>query len=192
MGFVVASMNRSKAAAIGLGAAGVVASLVAFRAFDRPDEGPKQAVVDTARTPAETVPASVETHDLVARAAPAEPTERQPEPPLAPARRVVTPAPAPAQPEDRAPPDDVAILTKLHDLAASDPEQSLQLSREALERFPRSANASEFEWNVVKALFNMGHLEDAKDEARTMVRNYPDSDFSGDVERHLLNPQPNQ
>ncbi len=84
------------------------------------------------------------------------------------------------------------LRSKLHDLAASDPAQSLTLAREALARFPDSANATEFEWNAVKALFNMGRIEDAKDEARIMVRHYPESDFTVDVERHLLNPQPNQ
>ena len=88
--------------------------------------------------------------------------------------------------------DDAATVTKLHELAASDPEQSLKLARDALERFPRSTNASELEWNVVKALFNLGRFDDAKDEAQTMVQDYPDSDFTGDVVRHLLNPQPNQ
>lgn len=88
-------------------------------------------------------------------------------------------------------PDDRAILTELHSLAASDPGQSLKLARAALRRSPSGPDAPELEWNVVKALYNMGRLDEAKDEARVMVRDYPGDDFSGDVVRHLLNPQPN-
>jgi hypothetical protein len=79
----------------------------------------------------------------------------------------------------------------LHDQGPSDPPLSLKLAREALERFPDSPNAPEFDWNLVKALFNMGRIEDAKDEARIMARRYPGSYFTGDVDHHLLNPIPN-
>jgi hypothetical protein len=89
------------------------------------------------------------------------------------------------------PPDDAVVVAELRDLAATDPEQSLKLARGALERNPRGASAAEFEWNVVKALFNMGDLEAAQDEARVMVRDFPDSELSGDVVRHVLDPQPN-
>lgn len=84
-----------------------------------------------------------------------------------------------------------ALLTTLHELAASDPPLSLKLAREAADRFPDSPNAPEFEWNVVKALFNMSRLEEAKDEARIMLWKYPDNYYTGDVVHHLLNPPPN-
>jgi hypothetical protein len=87
--------------------------------------------------------------------------------------------------------DEPSLLTELHDLAASNPPLSLKLAREAVERFPDSPNAPEFEWNVVKALFNMRHLEDAEDEARIMVAKYPNNPFTGDVVHHLLNHPPN-
>jgi TolA-binding protein len=82
-------------------------------------------------------------------------------------------------------------MAKLHELAASDPPLSLQLAREAVARFPDSPDAPEFEWNVVKALANMERYEEAEDEARVMVKKYPDNYFSADVERHLLNHPPN-
>ena len=82
-------------------------------------------------------------------------------------------------------------MAKLHDLAASDPPLSLQLAREAVARFPDSPNAPEFEWNVVKALANMEHYKEAKDEARIMVKKYPGNNFAADVDRHLLNHPPN-
>jgi hypothetical protein len=87
--------------------------------------------------------------------------------------------------------DEASLLTKLHDLGISDPPLSLKLAKEAVDRFPDSPSAPEFEWNVVKALFNMGRLEDAKDEARIMLWKYPNSDFTVDVDRHLLHTQPN-
>ena len=87
--------------------------------------------------------------------------------------------------------DEPQALATLHDLAGSDPPRSLKLAKEAVERFPDSPDAPEFEWNVVKALFNMGRLEEAKDEARVMVQEYPGSYFAGDVDHHLLHPPPN-
>jgi hypothetical protein len=87
--------------------------------------------------------------------------------------------------------DEASLLTRLHDLAASDPPLSLKLAKEAVDRFPDSPNAPEFQWNVVKALFNMGQLEEAKDEARIMLWKYPDNYYTGDVVHHLLNPPPN-
>jgi hypothetical protein len=181
----------SKPAIIGICAACVIAAGLAARALARHEDRPEAALVDTPPMPPETTPATVETFDPGARHF-AEPTARGSEHRPVPALPATPAVPAPAKPEDREALDDTAILARLHDLAASNPEQSLRWAREALERFPSSAKAPEFEWNVVKALFNMGRLEDARDEARVMVRKYPDSDFTGDVERHLLNPQPNQ
>jgi hypothetical protein len=87
--------------------------------------------------------------------------------------------------------DETSLMTKLHDLAASDPPLSLRLAKEALDRFPDSPNAPEFNWNLVKALFNMGRLEEAREEARVMVSKYPGNYFAGDVDHHLLNHPPN-
>lgn len=84
-----------------------------------------------------------------------------------------------------------ALLEQLRELAASDPPQSLRLAREALARSPASPNAPEFEWNVVKALFNMRRIDEAKQEARIMLYRYPGNSFSADVDHHLLNHPPN-
>jgi len=88
--------------------------------------------------------------------------------------------------------DEESLLARLHDLAGSDPPLSLKLAREALARFPNTPNAPEFQWNVVKALYDMGHGDEALNEARTMVEKYPGNSFTGDIEHHLLHPQPNQ
>jgi hypothetical protein len=87
--------------------------------------------------------------------------------------------------------DETSLMTKLHDLAASDPPLSLSLAKEALDRFPDSPNAPEFNWNLVKALFNMGRVEEAREEARVMVAKYPGNYFAADVDHHLLNHPPN-
>lgn len=97
----------------------------------------------------------------------------------------------PAQANAQPPLDEAAALAQLHDLAASDPPLSLKIARDAVDRFPDSPDAPEFEWNVVKALFNMGRLEDAEAEARVMLARYPGSHFTGDVVHHLLNHPPN-
>jgi hypothetical protein len=87
--------------------------------------------------------------------------------------------------------DEQAQLAELQQLAASDPPRSLELARDAVAQFPDSPNAPEFEWNLVKALFNMNELQAAEDEARVMAARYPDSHFTGDVVHHLLNHPPN-
>jgi hypothetical protein len=99
--------------------------------------------------------------------------------------------PAPVEPSADKPLDEQSLLTALQDLAASDPPLSLKLAKEGVERFPDSPNAPEFEWNVVKALFNMRQLEDAEHEARIMVAKYPNDHLTGDVVHHLLNHPPN-
>jgi hypothetical protein len=99
--------------------------------------------------------------------------------------------PAPVKPNTDKPLDEQSALTELRELAALDPPRSLKLARDAVRRFPDSPNAPEFEWNVVKALFNMRELEAAEHEARIMVAKYPDDHFTGDVVHHLLNHPPN-
>jgi hypothetical protein len=87
--------------------------------------------------------------------------------------------------------DEASLIATLHELAASDPPQSLELAREAIARFPDSPHAPEFEWNVVKALANMDRYGQAEEEARRMVEKYPDNPLSVDVDHHILNHPPN-
>jgi hypothetical protein len=116
-------------------------------------------------------------------------TEQSRRPPAPP---VKGPRPRTATTEDAgARLDEASLLSRLHDLAASDPPRSLELAREAVARFPDGANAPEFEWNVVKALANMDRYGEAEEEARGMLRRFPGSAFSEDVEHHLLNHPPN-
>ena len=114
-------------------------------------------------------------------------------PALRPPAAAVPPAEAQArkEPDARKPAEEESLLSQLHELAGSNPTVSLKIAREAVNRFPDSPDAPEFEWNVVKALFNLGRLEDAEAEARIMLARYPGSYFTGDVVHHLLNHPPN-
>jgi hypothetical protein len=137
------------------------------------------------------VPAPIETQDPIGAApAPSEPVAKALRPlpaalPTGPRLRMAI------EPGAEKPLDETSLMTKLHDLAASDPPLSLRLARDALDRFPDSPNAPEFNWNLVKALFNMGRVEEARQEARVMVSKYPGNYFAGDVDHHLLNHPPN-
>ena len=139
------------------------------------------------------VPAPIETQDPILAATPPAPSEpaAKPLPPVpaalatAPRLRVAT------KPDADKPLDETSLMTKLHDLAASDPSLSLRVAKEALDRFPDSPSAPEFNWNLVKALFNMGRVEEAQGEARVMIAKYPGNYFAADVDHHLLNHPPN-
>jgi hypothetical protein len=175
-------MSKPATIAIAAASAGVVALLFFFvlnkdpRSIPAPPRVPAPVAELTASEPSPSQPetAEVEPHpaartDVVARPALPPPVVLNADKPL----------------------DEHSLLAELQDLAASDPPRSLKLAREAVERFPDSPNAPEFEWNVVKALFNMRQLEDAEREARIMVAKYPDNHFTGDVVHHLLNHPPN-
>ena len=140
------------------------------------------------------IPAPPAEPDRVTQPASPEPRSVDPRPaPRPPAAVAARPAvQARVEPDAGKPPsDEEARLAQLHELAASDPNLSLKIARAAANRFPDSPNAPEFEWNVVKALFNMGRLGEAEAEARIMLSKYPGSSFTGDVVHHLLNHPPN-
>ncbi|MGB8295762.1 MAG: hypothetical protein WCG85_10080 [Polyangia bacterium] len=85
---------------------------------------------------------------------------------------------------------EAALSAKLHDLAASNPASSLVLAKEALARFPDSPDAPEFEWTVVRSLTNLQRFDEAREEAVLMIKKYPGTSWSSDVQRHVLsNPE---
>jgi hypothetical protein len=139
------------------------------------------------------VQAPIDTPDPTVAATPPAPSEPPAEPlPSVPAAAATGPRlRSPTRRDAEKPLDETSLMTKLHDLAASDPPLSLKVAKEALDRFPDSPNAPEFNWNLVKALFNMGRIEEAQEEARAMIAKYPGNDFAGDVDHHLLNHPPN-
>jgi TolA-binding protein len=77
-------------------------------------------------------------------------------------------------------------MSTLRALGDSEPERSLQLAREAEQRFPGSADAPEQAWYVCKSLVNLERFYEARDEARAMVDQYPGTPWAEDVARHLL------
>jgi hypothetical protein len=139
------------------------------------------------------VPAPSETQDPIVATTPPAPSEppAKPLPPVPAALATGSRLRTATRPDAGKPLDETSLMTKLHDLAASDPPLSLRVAKEALERFPDSPNAPEFNWNLVKALFNMGRVEEARGEARVMVAKYPGNYFAADVDHHLLNHPPN-
>lgn len=84
-----------------------------------------------------------------------------------------------------------ALIARIDELGPSDLPLTVRLAREGLSRFPDSPRAPEFAMNLTKALLHMGQIEEAREEAREMLRKYPNSPFTGEVERHLLTNPPN-
>jgi hypothetical protein len=87
--------------------------------------------------------------------------------------------------------DEAALLAKIDDLGPSNLALTVELAREGLRRFPDSPRAPEFAMNLAKALLHMGRVDEAREEARTMLKKYPDSPFTREVEHHLLTNPPN-
>ncbi|HYP98193.1 MAG TPA: hypothetical protein VER96_05935 [Polyangiaceae bacterium] len=83
-------------------------------------------------------------------------------------------------------PDEASLMSTLRALGDSDPERSLQLARAAEQRFPASPDAAERSWYVCKSLVNLARFSDAREEARRMAKEYPDTSWTADVTRHLL------
>jgi type IV secretory pathway VirB10-like protein len=171
----------SKPASMVLGVLGVIAVAVVLGAFALRDKQPG--------------PSPIEEHETVATTPPAPSSHAAPpKPPSLP-----PPAPSPlAAPKHRqatgkdagAILDEASLMAKLHELGVSNLPLSLQLAREGVARFSGSPNAPEFEWNVVKSMAAMGRSKEAQEEARVMVKKYPGTSWTADVQRHVLsNPE---
>ncbi|HXU63345.1 MAG TPA: hypothetical protein VN962_16720 [Polyangia bacterium] len=117
-------------------------------------------------------------------------------PPLpAPATDPPPPAPDPLPPAARprrSPPatppgpTEAALMSQLRELGASDPARALALARDGNRRFAGGAGAAERSWTISKSLAALGRAAEARDEARRMVAQYPDTEWANDVRRHLL------
>lgn len=95
------------------------------------------------------------------------------------------PAQAPPRPA-AVPLDEASLMKKLRALEGTNPPLTLRLAREGNRRLPDSPDAPERAWMAVKALANMENFREARDEARVMVKRYPGTSWSLDVQRHLL------
>jgi len=152
-----------KRAAVAIAAIGLVgAAVVVWRARARP---PRTSRAET----------------------PAEPAEAPPVPPPVPPP-VTAPPPGPVgAPRDERPAlSEPALMVTLREIGGTAPARSIELARDGQRRFSGSADAPERAFIIVQSLVNLRRFHEARDEAREMVRKYPDNPFALDAQRHLL------
>ena len=82
--------------------------------------------------------------------------------------------------------DEDELMRSLSELSAEDAELALQLAGEAKTRFPSSPRAAERDYLEVRALVNLGRMDDAVAKARVFVAAHPGDALANDVARHLL------
>jgi len=112
---------------------------------------------------------------------------------LAPAPVVASPpmAPPPPRPvadgrDERPAPSEPALMATLREMGGTAPERSIALARDGQRRFAGSGDAPERAFIIVQSLVNLRRFHEAREEAREMVRKYPDNPFALDAQRHLL------
>lgn len=134
------------------------------------------------RSPSTTVGDTSAPSDGAAVASPAPQLPAAPPPVVPPP----VPAAAAARRDDRPGLSERALMATLRELGSSSPEQSIELARDGQRRFPDSGDASERAYTIVRSLVNLRRFHEARDEAREMVRKYPDNPLTLDAQRHLL------
>ena len=87
---------------------------------------------------------------------------------------------------ENSPEDEPGLMTQLRRLVDNAPGRSIELARKGQKRFPNSPDVPERSWVIAKALVSLGRFEEACDEARRLVRKYPDNVWALDAVRHLL------
>jgi hypothetical protein len=87
---------------------------------------------------------------------------------------------------ERAALSEPALMATLREIGGTAPVRSIELAREGQRRFPGSTDAPERAFIIVQSLVNLRRFHEARDEAREMVRKYPDDPRALDVQRHLL------
>jgi TolA-binding protein len=81
-------------------------------------------------------------------------------------------------------------MARLSDLGSAKPAESIALAREGNRRFKDSASAPERASIIVKSLSSLGRHDEAREEARKMERDYPNSSFTQDVHHHMFSNPP--
>ncbi len=85
--------------------------------------------------------------------------------------------------------DEMSQLRKLRELRGSDPALTLQLARDAQQRFKNGPDDAEFSWFVIKSLSDLARHDEARVEGRKLVHDFPGNSFAEDAYRHLfVNP----
>lgn len=155
---------------------GAIIAIVVWR--DSSPRAQRAAASDEAETEEPQDPANVE-------AAPEPELERAPELPRT-TPVVTASATAAAVPTPATLPDEEALMAKLHALGQADPEQSIRLARDGNRRFPKGSGASERAWIVSKSLTSLARFDEAREEAKKMVKEYPGTSWTMDVIKHIL------
>jgi hypothetical protein len=164
-------------AAAGVAAALGIGALIA-RGGPRPAEERQQADGASAAAPPETAPAPTVARPSAIRTRPSDGSAPE---------AAAHPAAAPLTARDLAAlVNEAALMVRLHQLEETDPPLSLRLAREGNARFPNSPDAPERAFIVVKSLVDMARFKEAQQEARKMLKAYPNDPRTLDVERHLL------
>ena len=168
-------MTHAKVAGLGvIGAAGI-AWLCYFYLGDSasPEPRPRASVAE--------IEAPVSERKVAPRREP-KPALAATESPVRPAS-VQVPPPAPTAAPTL---DEPSLMNTLRQLGDSTPLYSLQMAREGNARFPDSPDAAERAWYICRSLVNLENFYDAREEARSMVAQYPGTSWADDIERHLL------
>ena len=118
---------------------------------------------------------------------PALPVAPAPAPPSA-SPPVAPPPPRPVADgrDERPAPSEPALMATLREMGGTAPERSIALARDGQRRFAGSGDAPERAFIIVQSLVNLRRFHEAREEAREMVRKYPDNPFALDAQRHLL------
>lgn len=77
-------------------------------------------------------------------------------------------------------------MRQLHDLGETNPLLSLKLAREGNARFPQGPGAAERGWIICKALTNLERFDEAREEAKVMVKQFPGTSWAMDLTAHIL------
>jgi len=116
----------------------------------------------------------------------AAPATRAPQATAEAAPVIAAPALASSASSVQKPCNEAELMSEMRALGEENSELAIELGREGNARFPNSAAAPERARRVVKSLVNLGRFQEARDEARHMLAQYPGSPWSLEVERHLL------
>ncbi len=82
--------------------------------------------------------------------------------------------------------DEATLLTQMRGVVETDPELALRLAREGNTRYPNGKDGAERGWIICKALTNLRRFDEAREEAKIMVKQYPGTSFAGDITKHIL------
>jgi hypothetical protein len=88
------------------------------------------------------------------------------------------------------PHSEIELMAELRSLNGAAPLIALRLAREGNERFPKSTDAPERTWHVIKSLTDLGQFGEAREEALRMVETYPPSHWTMDIHRHVISHPP--